>query len=297
MGSAMARNLVRAGHRVAAWDRTRGKIEALEEDGVAAAESPAEAAREVEVVFTSVSDDHALYDVVLGSTDGDGRGVRDPLIRGLAPGAVHVSLSTISPSFSRYLAERHHEADQGYVAAPVLGRPEAAERGELVVLAAGDDDALTLCEPLLAVLGTATHRLGTRPELANATKLAANFVLATLIEAFGEAYALAESYGVGSSLVLDILKHSLLRPDAIEAYGERIAKGQFEPAGFRLQVGLKDIDLILGAGEAVSLPMPIASVLRDRFLVAMAVGLGDKDWSAIARTLPRKRSASPNQGA
>jgi 3-hydroxyisobutyrate dehydrogenase-like beta-hydroxyacid dehydrogenase len=290
MGHAMAQNLVRAGHTVAVWDRTPAKIDALAEKGALAAVSPADAARMAEVAFTSVVDDHALHAVTLQAPDGDGRS-NEPLIRGLASSAVHVSLSTISPSFSRQLAERHRAAGQRYVAAPVLGRPDAAARGELILLAAGEESALDLCAPLFAKLAAKTHRLGAQPERANAMKLAANLVMASLLEAFGESYALAESYGLGPSLVLDVLRDSMLSPGAIGSYGERIAKGQFEPAGFRLKLGLKDIDLALGAGEDVSLQMPVASVLRDRLLVAMAAGLEDKDWSAFARTLPRRRAA------
>jgi 3-hydroxyisobutyrate dehydrogenase-like beta-hydroxyacid dehydrogenase len=292
MGRAMARNLMRAGHTISLWDRTPERAEELAREGATHARSPADAARGAEAVLSALSDEHAMNAVVLGdhgAADGAGD---EPLIRGLAPGAVHVSLSTISPSFSRRLAEAHRAAGQRYVAVPVVGRPEAAERGELILLAAGDEEALDFCGPLFAVLGKKTHRLGGHAERANAMKLAANLVMAALIEAFGEAYALAESYGLGAGHVLDVLKDSMLRPEVVGDYGERIAKGQFEPAGFRLKLGLKDIDLALGAGEDAALPMPFASVLRDRFLVAMARGLEEMDWSAIARTLPHKSAAA-----
>jgi 3-hydroxyisobutyrate dehydrogenase-like beta-hydroxyacid dehydrogenase len=292
MGRAMARNLVRAGHTVAVWDRTHARAEELARDGAFVAASPADAARGAEAVLTALSDDHAVYAVVFGDHGGAAGPAPEPLIRGLAPGAVHVSLGTISPSFSRRLADAHRAAGQRYVAAPILGRPDAAESGELVLLAAGDDEALAVCDPLFVVLGKKTHHLGTHAERANAMKLAANLVMAAVIEAFGEAYALAECYGLGAGHVLDVLKDSMLRPEALGAYGERIAKGQFEPAGFRLKLGLKDIDLALGAGEEAALQMPFASVLRDRFLVAMARGLEEMDWSAIARTLPHKSAAA-----
>jgi 3-hydroxyisobutyrate dehydrogenase-like beta-hydroxyacid dehydrogenase len=292
MGRAMARNLMRAGHTVAAWDRTPARIEELAREGAVSAASPADAARGAEAALSALSDDHAMSAVVLGD-HGTAAGVEhEPLIRGLGPGAVHVSLSTISPSFSRRLADTHRAAGQRYVAVPVIGRPEAAAHGELVLLAAGDDDALDFCSPLFAVLGKKTHRLGTHAERANAMKLSANLVMAALIEAFGEAYALAESYGLGAGHVLDVLRESMLSPEAVCAYGERIARGQFEPAGFRLKLGLKDIDLALGAGEEVALPMPFASVLRDRFLVAMARGLEEMDWSAIARILPHRSATA-----
>jgi 3-hydroxyisobutyrate dehydrogenase-like beta-hydroxyacid dehydrogenase len=291
MGRAMAGTLLRAGHAVAVWDRTPAKAEELVKDGARLASSPADAARGAEAALSSLADDHAVLAVVLGDDGSADRPGREPLIRGLPGGATHVSLSTISPSLSRQLDDAHRAAGQGYVAAPVLGRPEAAERGELVLLAAGQDDAVSFCAPLFDVLGRKTYRLGSRAEHANVMKLSANLVMACLLEVFGETYALAESYGLGATRVLDVLKDSMLSPEAIAEYGERIANSQFEPAGFRLKLGLKDVDLALYAAEAAALQLPFASAVRDRFLVAIARGLEDKDCSAVARTLPHKRAA------
>jgi 3-hydroxyisobutyrate dehydrogenase-like beta-hydroxyacid dehydrogenase len=290
MGRPMARNLLRAGHPVAVWDRTPAKAEELMKDGARAATSPADAAQGAEVVLSSLPDDHAVFSVALGDAGSADIPDREPLIRGLSHDAVHVSLSTISPSFSRQLNEAHRAAGQRYVAAPVIGRPDAADRGELVLLAAGAADAVDFCAPLFDVLGK-TYRLGTHVERANATKLSANLVMACLLEVFGEAFSLAESHGVGAMQVLEVLKDTMLSPDVIAAYGERIANWRFEPAGFRLKLGLKDVDLALYAGEAAALQLPFTSALRDRFLVAMASGLEDKDWAAVARTLPHKRAA------
>jgi 3-hydroxyisobutyrate dehydrogenase-like beta-hydroxyacid dehydrogenase len=291
MGRAMARNLLRAGHPVAVWDRTSAKAEELIKDGARVATSPADAARGAEVALSSLPDDHAVFSVALGDAGSADRPDREPLIRGLSHDAVHVSLSTISPSFSRQLDEAHRAAGQRYVAAPVIGRPDAADRGELVLLAAGAADAVDCCAPLFDVLGKKTYRLGTHVERANATKLSANLVMACLLEVFGEAFSLAESYGIGAMQVLEVLKDTMLSPEVIAAYGERIANWRFEPAGFRLKLGLKDVDLALYAGEAAALQLPFTSALRDRFLVAMASGLEDKDWAAVARTLPHKRAA------
>jgi 3-hydroxyisobutyrate dehydrogenase-like beta-hydroxyacid dehydrogenase len=290
MGRAMARALMRAGHEVAVWDRTPAMAEGLVSDGARAATSPADAARGADVVLSSLSEDHAVFAVVLGGEPADRRD-REPLIRGLAPGAIHVSLSTISPAMSRQLDEAHRAAGQHYVAAPVLGRPDVAERGELVVLAAGQDGDLDRCAPLFDALGRRVYLLGDRVERANVVKLSANLVAASLLEVFGEAYALAESYSLEAQQVFEVLKDSMLAPEAIAGYGERIANRQFEPAGFRLKLGLKDVDLALSAAESVALQMPFASVLRDRFLVAIARGMEDEDWAAVGRTLPHKRAA------
>lgn len=289
MGYPMARILLRAGHTVAVWNRTRSKAEELAaSEGARVASSPADAARGADAVLSMLADDAAVLAVVLG----EGRGAEsEPLVAGLSPGAIHVSMSTISPAASKSLAEAHTAKGQRYLAAPVLGRPEAAEVGDLVLLVAGPEDAATACGPVFDVLGRATHRLGFHPERANVVKLACNFVLAAIIEVFGEAFALAEGYGVGAPALLDILKDSMLRPETLAAYGKRIAEARFEPAGFRLKLGLKDVDLVLGAAEAAALPMPTASLLHDRFVVALARDLGEKDWSAVARTLPHKRAA------
>lgn len=289
MGYPMARVLLRAGHTVAVWNRTRDKAEALgASDGARVALSPADAARDAEAVLSMLADDEAVRSTVLG----EGKLPEpEPLVSGLASRAIHVSMSTISPALSKELAEAHASNAQRYLAAPVVGRPEAAQDGQLVLLVAGPDDAATECAPVFDALGRAVHRLGFRPERANAVKLACNFVLASVIEVLGEAFALGEGYGVGAPALLGVLQDSMLRPETIAAYGKRIAEARFEPAGFQLKLGLKDMDLLLSAAEAQALPMPTASVLHDRFLVALAQGLEDKDWSAIARTLPHRRAA------
>jgi 3-hydroxyisobutyrate dehydrogenase-like beta-hydroxyacid dehydrogenase len=287
MGRPMARNLLRAGHSVTVWNRTRSKADELAaSDRARVARSPAEAAQDAQVVLSSLANDEAVIEAVLGNGSAG-----EPVLAGLRPGAAHLSLSTISPALSKRLARAHADAGQRYAAAPVLGRPDAAEHGELVVLVAGPEALVEESQPLFDALGKETHYLGLEPERANLTKVAANLVMASMLEVFGEAYALAESYGVGALQLLGILEDSMLRPEALDAYGRRIASQQFEPAGFRLELGLKDVDLALAAGEAAALQMPFASVLRDRFLVAMARGLAGQDWSAVARTLPHKRAA------
>jgi 3-hydroxyisobutyrate dehydrogenase-like beta-hydroxyacid dehydrogenase len=294
MGHAMTSVLLGAGHVVAVWDRTPAKAMDLVNEGARLATSPADAARGAEVALSSLSDDHAVFDVVRGGLDSAERADREPLIRGLAPGAVHVSLSTISPTMSRQLDEAHRAAGQSYVAVPVIGRPDAAERGELVLLAAGRDQDLERCAPLFEVLGRKVYRLGDRVEHANVMKLSANLVMASLLEVFGEAYAIAESHGLEARRVLEVLKDTMLSPQVIAAYGGRVANREFEPAGFRLKLGLKDVDLALSAAETVALQIPFASALRDRFIAAVAHGLEDADWSAVSRTLAYKAPRSMN---
>jgi 3-hydroxyisobutyrate dehydrogenase-like beta-hydroxyacid dehydrogenase len=291
MGSAMARVLLRAGHTVAVWDRTPARADSLVREGARLAASPADAARGAEVALSSLANDAVVLAITLGAgRDPGDRLDREPLVRGLGRGAIHVSLSTISPDASGQLEEGHRAAGQQYVAAPVIGRPDAAARGELVLLAAGRAQDLDRCAPLFEALARKTVRLGDRVERANAMKLSANLVMASLLEVLGEAFALAESHGVEASTLLDVLENTMLSPRTIAEYGERIASERFEPAGFRLELGLKDVALALEAAATVALPMPVASAVRDRFLAAMAGGLADKDWTAVARTLPHERA-------
>ena len=293
----MAGRLLRAGHVVAVWNRTPAKAADLVGEGARLATFPADAARGAEVVFSSLSDDRAVLEVVRGRGDSPEVADREPLIEGQAPGAVHISLSTISPTMSRQLEEAHQAASQRYVAATVIGRPDAAERGELVILAAGRQEDLDRCAALFDVLGRKVYLLGDQVEHANVMKISANLVMASLLEVFGEAYAIAESHGLDAHRVLEILKDTMLGPQAIAAYGERVANRAFEPAGFRLKLGLKDVDLALQAAEIVALQIPFASALRDRFIAAVAHGLrGCRLGSRLANAgVPEAGGVNPTE--
>ncbi|WP_242392537.1 NAD(P)-dependent oxidoreductase [Anaeromyxobacter oryzisoli] len=280
MGSGMAARLVAAGHQLVVFNRTRGKAASLAARGAAIAEAPAEAARGVDALVTMLSDDAAVEEALFG---GDGAA------RTLPRGAVHVSSSTISPELSARMAERHAAAGQRYVAAPVLGRPGIAERGELVVLAAGAPDALEASRPILDAIGKQVRVVGVEPPKANVVKLAANFVMAVTLEALGEAYALVESGGVDDATFLDVLNGAVLQSPFVEAYGKRIAGNAFAPAGFRLALGAKDVRLALQAAERAAVPMPLGSVLLYRFVAAIAGGHADEDWAAVGRVSTARR--------
>jgi 3-hydroxyisobutyrate dehydrogenase-like beta-hydroxyacid dehydrogenase len=275
MGMAIAGRLLDHGHELFAWNRTRDKLAPLAQRGATVMNSPAEAAEGVDAVVSMLSDDDAVSRAALGAEDG--------AILGLSSGRVHVSMSTIGLRTVERLAREHEARRQRFVSAPVLGRPEAAQRGELVVLAAGLAEALDACAPIFEAVGKETHRFGDDPKRANVVKLLLNFVLASMLETLGEAFTLAERSGVRSDLLLDILDGAVFKSPMFAAYGHKIVRESFVPAGFDLALGVKDVRLLLEAGEAQALPMPVASVLRDRFLQAMALGLRDKDWSAVAR--------------
>jgi len=273
MGTGIAKSLLRAGHRVTVFNRTRARAEALRADGVNVAGSMAEACRG-EAVLTMLADDAALEAVVTGEGG---------ILASLRGGGIHVSLSTISTALSDRLAAAHSNAGQEFVAAPVFGRPEAAEAAKLAVVAAGPATSVQRCKPLFEAMGPKLFVVGERSSMANVVKLSGNFLIATVLESLAEALAFARKSGVVPRLLLEFLTTTMCTAPVYKTYGELIVQGKHEPAGFALPLGLKDVRLVLQAAEAASVPMPIASVLRDRFVTAMARGNQDKDWSVIGR--------------
>jgi 3-hydroxyisobutyrate dehydrogenase-like beta-hydroxyacid dehydrogenase len=273
MGSGIAKSLLRAGHRIIVYNRTRERVEPLRALGASVAASVKEACR-TEVLFTMVADDTALEALVFGEGG---------ILASLPRGSAHISLSTISVALSDRLAAAHAKEGQGYLAAPVFGRPEAAEAGRLAVVAAGEDALVQKCKPLFDAMGPKFFYVGERPSLANVGKLSGNFLIATVLESLAEVLTFARKSGVDAGALMEFLTSSLFNAPVYKVYGELIAESKHEPAGFLLPLGLKDVRLVLQAAEAVNVPMPIASVLRDRFLTAMARGNQDKDWSVIGR--------------
>lgn len=273
MGLGIAKSLLRAGHRVIVYNRTPERAEPLRALGASVAESLKEACR-TEVLFTMVADDTALEALVFGEGG---------ILASLPRGSAHVSLSTISVALSDRLAAAHAKAGQGYLAAPVFGRPEAAEAGRLAVVAAGEDALVQKCRPLFDAMGPKLFLVGDRPSQANVVKLSGNFLIATVLESLAEVLAFARKSGVDAGTLMEFLTSSLFNAPVYKSYSQLIVESRHEPAGFLLPLGLKDVRLVLQAAEAVSVPMPIASVLRDRFLTALARGNQDKDWSVIGR--------------
>jgi 3-hydroxyisobutyrate dehydrogenase-like beta-hydroxyacid dehydrogenase len=277
MGSAMARNLLRAGHQVAVYNRSRQKAEGLAGEGARAADSPADACRESQAVMTMLADDQAVEQVVFGENG---------VASGLAGGAVHISSSTIGTALARRLAAEHALRGQGFLSAPVFGRPEAAQNRQLIVVAAGPSELVELCRPLFEAIGRQTSVAGSEPWQANAVKLCGNFMLLSMIEAFGEAYATLRKAGVEPLVFLEII-NGLFASPVYGNYGRMIAAERFEPAGFALKLGLKDMRLALETAQECAAPMPLASLIRDHLLSAVAHGQADLDWSSLARVLSR----------
>ena len=277
MGAAMAQNLLKAGHRLVVFNRTRSKAEPLASAGACVAASPGEASRN-DAVITMLADDDAVAEAVF--SDGG-------ILAELPSGAVHISMSTISVALSKRLGEAHGKAGQAYVAAPVFGRPEFAAAAKLIVVAAGDDSAIGRCQPLFDAMGQRTFIVGPKASQANLVKLSGNFLIASVIESLGEAFALIRKAGVDPHLYLDILTSTLFSAPIYKIYGGLIADEKYEPAGFKMALGLKDVRLALAAADALAVPMPVASLVRDHFLSGLAQGKGDIDWSGLAGLIAR----------
>lgn len=225
-----------------------------------------------------LADDQAVENVVFGEGG---------LLAALAPGATHVSLSTISVALSQRLAAAHAEAGQRYAAAPVFGRPDAAAAAKLFIVAAGPPGVLQPLGPLFDALGQRTFVVSEHPHVANLVKLSGNFLIASAIESVGEAVALVAKAGVDRQQYVDILTSTLFASPTYQSYGGPIARQQFEPAAFAATLGLKDIRLLLAAAEDLQVPLPIASLLRDRLLRLVATGAGHLDWSAVTMLADR----------
>src|ERR1700730_7522245 len=277
MGSGLAESLLRAGHQVVAWNRSKAPLEPLRVKGARAADAPADAFA-ADAVVTMLANDEAVREVIL---DGG-------LLQHADGGTVHVMSATISVALAKELEEEHAEARVALGCAPVLGRRDVAEKGELNVLAAGAPAALAKAQPVLEAIGRKTWMLGEQPHKANVGKLSANYMIAATIELLAEIFAFTEKSGLDPKVFFEMATNTLFAAPAFKTYGGLILERDFEPAKFKLKLGLKDVRLALAAGEAAEVPLPFASVLRDNFVDAIANGAADKDWAAMSQVSFRR---------
>jgi 3-hydroxyisobutyrate dehydrogenase-like beta-hydroxyacid dehydrogenase len=277
MGSGMARNLMRAGHQLTVYNRNQEKAKAFVVDGARLASSPADACKGAEAVLTMLADDAALEEVTFAENG---------IASALAAGAVHISHSTISTSLARRLEGEHSRRAQHFISAPVFGRPEASESKRLIVVAAGGSAPVERVRALLDAIGRRVFVAGSEPWQANAIKLYGNFMILSMVETFGEAFASIRKSEVDPHLFLEIM-NELWGSPVYKNYGSTIVDEKFEPAGFALKLALKDIRLALEAAEDRAVPMPLASLIRDHLLSALAHGEGEIDASALARVAAR----------
>jgi 3-hydroxyisobutyrate dehydrogenase-like beta-hydroxyacid dehydrogenase len=273
MGEGMAGNLIRAGHELVVYNRTRSKAEPLIAKGARLAADVADACRG-DVVITMLADDSAVEGVAFGNKS---------ILESLSPGAIHLSMSTISIALSERLTAEHAKANQQFAAAPVFGRPEVAAAGKLNIVAAGAEAVIKASLPLLEAMGQKVFTIGDRPRDANLVKLSGNFLIAAAIEALGETMALLTRAGVSRHTFADIMSSTLFASPIYKIYGQLIADQKYEPPGFAAPLGFKDVRLALSAADSLQVPMPLGNLLRERFERLLAQGGEKLDWSALAQ--------------
>lgn len=277
MGSAMASNLVAAARNVTVWNRSEAAAEKLVSLGAKAARTP-DRAVQGDVLHSMLSNDQAVRELFLESG----------LLDAMDPGTVHVNHATISVALARQLAEEHARRGIEYVAAPVFGRPDVAAAGKLNILVAGKPAAIEKATPTLQVMAGKLWPMGEAPERANVVKLAGNFMIVTAIESMAEASTLARAYGVSATDFIELMTSTLFASPVYQIYGKAIAEQRFTPPGFALPLGLKDVMLAQDAGHGERVPMPLAGVLRESLLEALADGAEGMDLAALAQVSARR---------
>jgi 3-hydroxyisobutyrate dehydrogenase-like beta-hydroxyacid dehydrogenase len=276
MGHHVAANLLKAGHQVTVWNRSAEPVQALVAKGASAASTPEEALRG-DTVFSMLSNDQVMRDV----------GLAGPLLDKAAKGLIHVNMATISVDFAKELTAAHAKAGLAYISSPVMGRPDMAESAQLVLIAGGDEAALKTMQPVFEKIGARTVTMDA-PEKANLFKIAANFMIASELEAIGEAFALLRKAGVDPALFHDVLAGRLFTGAVFKSYGSMILNRQYEPAGFALPLGLKDVNLARSAAEGLGVEMPTTEILKAQYDQAIAWGWQDQDWAAIGEVPSKK---------
>ncbi|HEY2010347.1 MAG TPA: NAD(P)-dependent oxidoreductase [Rhizomicrobium sp.] len=276
MGHYVAVNLLKAGHQVTVWNRSQEPVQALVAKGATAAKTP-EDALQGDAAFSMLSNDQVMCEL----------GLAGPLLEKAAKGLIHVNLATISVAFARELAAAHQKAGLAYISSPVFGRPEMAEQAALVLVAGGDEAALKTMQPVFDKIGARTVSVDA-PEKANLFKIAGNFMIASELESIGEAFALLRKGGVDPAAFHDVLSGRLFTGAVFKSYGTMILNRSYEPAGFALTLGLKDVNLARSAAEGLGVTMPTADLLKSQYDQAVAWGWQDRDWAAIGEVPAKK---------
>jgi 3-hydroxyisobutyrate dehydrogenase-like beta-hydroxyacid dehydrogenase len=277
MGHGVAENLLKAGHEVTVWNRSPDPVAALVKKGAKAAKAP-EDALQGDAVFSMLSNDQVMRDV----------GLAGALLDKAAKGLVHVCMATISAAFGKELQAAHEKAGLFYLSAPVFGRPDMAASGQMVIVVAGRAAAIEKMQPVFDKISSRTVPVGEESEKANLFKICGNFMIASELQATGEAFALLRKGGVDPALFHDVLGGRLFTGAVFKMYGAMILNHQYEPAGFALTLGLKDVNLARAAAEGLGASMPTADLLKTNYDQAVSWGWQDKDWSAIGEVPAKK---------
>ncbi|MDE3105433.1 MAG: NAD(P)-dependent oxidoreductase [Acidobacteriota bacterium] len=272
MGAPMAHNLLSSGMPLTVYNRNAVRAEALAAAGARVAASAAQAVSPGGIAVTMVANDAALEAVTLGPN-----GVADTL----GQGGLHISMSTVSPETSRKLAAEHAQRGSLFLSAPVFGRPEAATAKKLWIVQSGSAQAKVRAKPVLDALGQGIHDFGEDPGAANVVKLSGNFLILSAVEAMAEALALVEKNGIDRSALASFLGQTIFACPIYQNYSQILAQRAYEPAGFKLELGMKDVRLVRDVAEQATLPMPLADLLHERLLTSLAKGRQALDWTGI----------------
>lgn len=271
MGRGMAGRLLEGGHELIVHNRTASAAEALGARGARIAATPLELL-DADVVISMLADDGAVESMCIGSG----------FAAAMKAGSLHVNMATVSLRMAKRLTQMHRAAGSEYVAAPVFGRPAAAEKGQLDIIAGGTSAALKSCEPLFALMGKHVFIAGEDPAAANVVKIARNYMLAAAVESMSEAFALVRKSGVDAKAFYELVTTTSFSGTSYRNYGKLMVERTFDNASFTLKLGLKDVELALAAGGDTQVPLPMAGVIREQHIGALNRGLGDKDWASMA---------------
>ena len=286
MGLPIAMNLVESDYKLHVYNRTPQKAQPLVDKGAELGNSPADVVKPGGIVISMLANDQALEDVVLGEHG---------ILEKLGSGGVHISMSTVSPTTAQNLAQQHEQQGSHYLAAPVFGRPDAAAARKFWICLSGNGSAKERVLPLLNLLGQKVFDLGEQVGAANVVKLSGNFLIISAIEAMAEAFTLAEKNGIDRSQVAELFGQTLFACPIYQNYGRMIAQEQYEPAGFKLALGLKDVELALQTAKESQMPMPLASLVRDRLISSIAKGRGEIDWTGLALSVSEEAGIPGNR--
>lgn len=275
MGLPMAKNLIAAGYHLQVYNRTAEKADELEASAITKCKTPAEAAANVAMVITMLSDDDTVKESVVG---------KNGILNTLQKGGLHISMSTISPDIAQFLSDQHKAAGSSYLAAPVFGRPEAAAAKKLWVCVSGSKEDKQTATPILECLGQGVVDFGEDAGGANVVKIAGNFMIMSSLEMMAEAFTLAEKFNLDRSKVAEFFGSTIFNAPIYQNYGRLIANKQYEPVGFKARLGYKDARLAFKLAQQSETPMPLGTLIHNRLLTAVAKGLGDRDWvEAVGR--------------
>lgn len=269
MGLHMAKNLLKAGYELQVYNRTASRADELDQSAVTVCASPEEAAQGVQYVITMLSEDAVLEEAVSGEKG---------LLKSLKTGAVHISMSSVSPETSVKLTALHKETGTHYLTAPVFGRPEAAAAQKLWICTSGNSSLKEAAKPILESMGQGVVDFGEEPGNANVVKITGNFMIMASMEMMAEAFTLGEKNGIDPKKLADFFGSTLFNAPIYQNYGKLIANKQYEPVGFKAKLGLKDARLAFTLSQKSEMPMPFAAAVHNRLLTAIAKGWGDRDW-------------------